>query len=1427
MRQNLTVDELFESIDLQMLLGVPITLKQFVYMNLNEIAIMFNASAIFSPDYNVKTFFGMNLVQVIEVLNTKVLESPINLSEATLADLFNLFNVTFLMDPSFSIKTISNMNLLQLTELLKNFLPVELSELGTTTVGQVLSQFNMSFFLNVDINTLNNMTISQLVGQVQMDLLGLFNSSMTVSDLQMVSLADALGYLNISSLFFDPSLNANNIANMSIVELFAGFNSSLSDVFQLIHPANISQLAEMKVIDFVKSIDLSVIGLPLNVGNLLQMKVSELFGMANTSSLFELMDTTSTPLIQLNMILTRAFGLNGTDFGQMTLQQFLELANISFVLDPSLSVNNFINMPVIELADQIALDLIKISVSDLLQLPLYQVLSMVNGTFLFDPQFSAANFEGLTLMQVAQVIDTVLFQANFNFSILDWKVSGIVNAASMKLIDIFALFIPTEWKTVTIFDMFNALIGPNFSDSFFFDSSLKIQNILNVKLVDLETMLGVKRGVERVIGVVKTLAGFFSYDFDALEFLQTTQLSSPLMFVWSLFTPGGMTAAHENYSNILNEYAYLRNQSYYLNTAEFNLTKELYDMANVYFEQDSFIGMLINYQLEGLMKKPEFYGQVSLFDQYIAYNMNKTDISLFELSEMFNKTSETLSVINDFQLFASDLLSAVSSDSYLMSIVSNLANISENATLGDFIVFFDPNNTIVNYIDYLQSNSDQNLFQASLYNNTNFMFMNITINDILASQNMSQSIQMINDSNNFISELINLFNISMASYIGPANNSVVNLLASNPDLTIGDVLSYFIDQQDFGMLNANDSLSILSYIQSNSNSTIVQLLSHFGIDLNAELMLPLGHFISGNLTETIQLLSNFQSNPNVTLNDLLSDPQILAYVNMSIDTVLTMLEPLQQTQNMTIEELLDSLFPDLTSYKQMILIDFLSMATNSTADQLMQMFSLYSEINTLNDVLDLFNMTEMVQIVASLQSIPNISLSDLAFSFLGKTDYEAVIMYSQMTLGDLIQMANLTDIVQMISSIQANPEITVFALVASLSPELNYLSQMTLLNVFEAFNASEFLIQLGDLQANAAVIKLMDLVKVLAGDQWQIYADLQISDIVSMLNLTEYFNPLIFIQDNPELTLIDVLRLNGIQWIGSDLSLIELFNMTELYSQVTTLTVGDIVDKYLSPDVIPFLDSLKNVKDFNVSYILAMNNLSNIHTSDLLQITLQDFLYSLSSKDVRLDYEVYYILMSLVELSNMTVKEAIVQTIVSYEQNGMIFALAGLVVNPETTVMEVVKYLGLEDKAIFVFSIYNSIVTSDLNDFVSMELYAFVSPAFYNFDLKDLIYKPIGELLVRLGILSPENIFTLVEMFDIVSDLSSMFYGNDSTEFMNTYEPMQYVNVSVVQILDEWELDELNIMLQSIDLKDYSLQSILSNVFFLIYKVPLFRPFYR
>ena len=201
--------------------------------------------------------------------------------------------------------------------------------------------------------------------------------------------------------------------------------------------------------------------------------------------------------------------------------------------------------------------------------------------------------------------------------------------------------------------------------------------------------------------------------------------------------------------------------------------------------------------------------------------------------------------------------------------------------------------------------------------------------------------------------------------------------------------------------------------------------------------------------------------------------------------------------------------------------------------------------------------------------------------------------------------------------------------------------------------------------------------------------------------------------------------------------------------------------------------------------------------------------------------------MSLVELSNMTVKEAIVQTIVSYEQNGMIFALAGLVVNPETTVMEVVKYLGLEDKAIFVFSIYNSIVTSDLNDFVSMELYAFVSPAFYNFDLKDLIYKPIDELLVRLGILSPENIFTLVEMFDIVSDLSSMFYGNDSTEFMNTYEPMQYVNVSVVQILDEWELDELNIMLQSIDLKEYSLESILSNVFFLIYKVPLFRPFYR
>ena len=69
-------------------------------------------------------------------------------------------------------------------------------------------------------------------------------------------------------------------------------------------------------------------------------------------------------------------------------------------------------------------------------------------------------------------------------------------------------------------------------------------------------------------------------------------------------------------------------------------------------------------------------------------------------------------------------------------------------------------------------------------------------------------------------------------------------------------------------------------------------------------------------------------------------------------------------------------------------------------------------------------------------------------------------------------------------------------------------------------------------------------------------------------------------------------------------------------------------------------------------------------------------------------------------------------------------------------------------------------------------------------------------------------------MFDIVSDLSSMFYGNDSTEFMNTYEPMQYVNVSVVQILDEWELDELNIMLQSIDLKEYSLESILSNVFF-------------
>lgn len=1417
MSPNMTVDQLLEMIDLEMFLGIPINLKQLTYnTSLSEIAMLMNASAIFSPDLNIASFFNLKFTQLLELVDLNMFGIPIDLKQTTFADVLNLLNASFLMDPNFNVETIANMNLIQIVDFLGSVYLIP-NGLTSVTLREVMDQFNVTFLLNTSLQNLSSVSISELVGMIDLNWFNLL--PMSLADLSKVTLQDALTILNMSFVL-DPAYSVMDIANMNVLDLLMPALEQLLAMTNMTEPLNaLGMLSQTPLGDAVKMIDLSFYGMPLSVGDLTQMAVSDFVDMAfNASFLFDplynIQMYTSMPFIDaVGQVLLQSVGLEltPTELGQLTVQQALELVNATFLLDPSLNVQNFVDMSLVGLADTISTSLmLPVNSSTLVQLPFGQVLDMLNASFLLDPQLNVQNLGNLTILQAAQMIDAA-FQANyFNDSILDFKFSTILSMANlnfllesnfvplgflnmtlpellmsynmsflleqpeynlqqfaqMKVIDIVRITVPMEWNNGSVFDLFSMALGSNITQAFFYDSRFQVQNLVSAKFVDLKMMLGMDMmGFDTVMYVFKIASGFLSPNFDAMSFLKMTQVPGsvlvPFKFVWSLFSP------------------------------------EMMPMEMPMYPTNGSLGF------DGMK--------------------NQTGMStLFNLVEQMNKTVDTLSMLDSFHMYYS------MNESY-----PDLNMIVENATVGDLLDMLNLTESFVTCLGSLQSNPDQSVVQALLSMYPISMYADISIQDIFAMQNMSEIIPMISqalyDPNTKLIDLVSLLTQEDVGYI--ASMPLINLLdmfnmTDSLELTVGSALNSFIGDENLmltfdqlvEMLNATEVLMAIGSIQSNPDATLALVLSQtLAIDVNT---ISLGDVVSMlNLTDVLTLVSNGQSNPNLTLTEIsaLLPLDILMYTQLNVETLVTMLNMsqitdamstismVQQNPNITMEMIFDSLAPEYMMYKQLTLGDAIDMLRNISTDYLANTLIQF-QIQTFNDVLAMFNVSHIVPMLASVQSNPNATISDLALNLIymfNITDENMVQMYSQMTVMDLINAGNLTGLFQTLVFIQENPDTTVLALATSLSEDLKKLTDMTLLSGLEAANVSEHIMLIGYLQSNASDLKLIDLVNILSGNQLEMIADYHVSDVAAMLNLTDYLMPLMFVQNNPQMSIFELLNGIGLVDLGMyrDLTGLALLNMTESFDMVATLTIGNLVDEYVSSDFMPFLSSLRNYPMLNISTVLAMYNASNLHSSTLLDANLQDALKYVSG-DFPLDYHVYNVLKKLTEVSEVSLKDAIMGKLVLFEKDGMGYTLNDLLVGPETNVLEIVKFFGAGDTAMFVYDMLNKLVGFNLNDIVGMLLEQF-GPM--DFKLDDLLRMPFTDLLVKFGV-AREEISFFLDIVKSAAEFSGMFFYQNSTVSVNE---TNLAGLSLGYILHEYGPDNISMALQSIDLNKYTFASAL------------------
>lgn len=1419
MSPNLTVDQLLELVDLEMFLGIPMNLKELTYnTSLSEIATLVNASAIFSPDLNITNFFNMKFTKLLELVDLNIFGIPIDLKQTTLADVLSLLNASFLMDPNFNVETIANMNFIQLVDFLGSVYLIP-SGLTSVTLSQVVDQFDGTFLLNTSLQNLSSVSIAELVGMIDLNWFNLL--PMSLAELSKVTLQDALTTLNMSFVL-DPAYSVMDIAHMNVLDLVMPALEQFLAMTNMTESINaLGMLSQTPLGDIVKMIDLGFFGIPLSVGNFTQMTVGDFVDMAlNASLLFDPMYNiqvySSMPFIDaVGQVLVHSVGLtlSPTELGQITVQQALELANATFLLDPSMNVQNFVEMSLVGLADTISTSLmLPANASTLVQLPFGQVLAMLNVSFLLDPQYNVQYLGNLTILEAAQLIDAA-FQANyFNDSILDFKFSTILSMANlnflldsdfvplgflnmtlpelvmsynmsflleqpeynlqqlaqMKLIDIVRIMaMPMEWNNGSVFDIFSMALGSNITQTFFYDSRFQVQNLVSAKFVDLKMMLGIDMmDFETIMYVFKIASGFLSPNFDAMSFLKMIEVPGsvlvPLKFVWSLFSP------------------------------------ELMPM-----------GMPMH-PTNGSM---DFDGM-----------KNRTGMTtLFDLAEQMNKTDDTLSMLESFHMYYS------MNESY-----PDLNMIVENATVGDLLDVLNLTESFVIFLGSLQSNPDQSVVQALLNMGPIAMYADISIQDIFAMQNMSEIIptisQVLYDPNTKLIDLVSLLTQEDVGYI--ASTPLINLLdmfnlTDSLELTVGSAVSSFIGDENLmltfdqlvEMLNATNVLMAIGSIQSNPEATLALAVSHsLEIDVNT---ISLGDVVSMlNLTEVLTLVSNGQSNPNMTLTEIsaLLPPDILMYTHLNIETLITMLNMsqitdaistiamVQQNPNITMEMFLDSLAPEYMMYKQLTLGDVIDMLKNVSTDYLAKTLIEF-QIQTFNDVLAMFNVSDIVPMLASIQSNPNVTIADLALNLiyiLNITDENMVQMYSQMTVMDLISAGNLTDVFQTLVFIQENPDTTVLALATSFSEDLKNLTEMTLLSGLEAANVSEYIMQIGYLQRNASDLKIINLVNILSGNQLEMIADYQVSDVAAMLNLTDYLMTLMFVQNNPQMSIVELL--GGIELVDlvmyRDLTGLTLLNMTASFDRVATLTIGNLIDEYVSSDFLPFLSSLRNYPMLNISTVLAMYNASNLHSTTLLDANLQDALKYVSG-DLRLDYQVYTVLTKLMEVSEVSLKDAFMGKVVLFEKDGMGYTLNDLLVGPETNVLEIVKFFGAGDTVMFVYEMLNKLVEFNLNDIVGMLLEQF-GPM--NFKLDDLLRITFTDVLVKFGV-AREDISFFLDIVKSAAEFSGIFFDQNSSITVNETD---LAGLSLGYILQEYGPDNISMALQSIDLNKYTFASALS-----------------
>lgn len=384
-------------------------------------------------------------------------------------------------------------------------LPLNLQELMDLNLYQASEFLNLSAFFSPEFNieALSNMTILEAVGMID------FQSFGFPFDFTKLSIKDIVNLTDFT-IFFDPEFNVQLLTSLPLIEVINKFefiqeftNTTVGDLFGLVNMEyllspdyNLQQLGGLSVSQLITIIDLNVLGMPLNIGGLTSLTVYDLLNSVNMTFLLdpELNVESLANNTIIDTLNTINIGeINVGDVTRLTITDLLAMTNTSFLLDPNFNVEHLSDLPLMDLLGMIDLSMfgMPMTVENLTQLTISEILTLTNLTVLLDPSFNVNNFGNMSIIQLADMagvnlkVSEVLMMLNASF-LLSPELN-IQNFAQLNLIQLVGMLdlemfsVPMKLNELMVQDLIYML-----KLDAVFESGFNIQAIMDSRLIDLD-----------------------------------------------------------------------------------------------------------------------------------------------------------------------------------------------------------------------------------------------------------------------------------------------------------------------------------------------------------------------------------------------------------------------------------------------------------------------------------------------------------------------------------------------------------------------------------------------------------------------------------------------------------------------------------------------------------------------------------------------------------------------------------------------------------------------------------------------------------------------------------------------------------------------------------------------------------------------------